>query len=338
MDRDLHSPALRRSAQFLQRSLVALVAACGLAASCARAQIAEDKPAPTSVRYGEPNVIRYRVGAEIEARHGAARNVLLMVAVPLECAEQDVRILDEDISDGLAQVDYRLLQGGVRQMMITIPFLPDGAKAHALVTFEVATRPILPPDETDTLKIPTRPDRDLRPFITGSPFIEVKHRSIRSLAHDVLAEVGDEVTDWQKVEAIYDHVLEHVDYVEGPDKSALESLRDGEADCQGRSALFIALCRADKIPARMVWVDGHCYPEFYLEDPAGHGNWYPCESAGSRAFGQMPLTRTILQKGDNFRVPERPKDRLRYASDFMIGTPTPGAGRPKVRYIREQLP
>jgi hypothetical protein len=51
----------------------------------------------------------------------------------------------------------------------------------------------------------------------------------------------------------------------------------------------------------------------------------------------MPLARTILQKGDNFRVPERKRERLRYASDFMIGLPTPGGGRPKVNYIREQI-
>jgi hypothetical protein len=67
------------------------------------------------------------------------------------------------------------------------------------------------------------------------------------------------------------------------------------------------------------------------------GYWFPCESAGSDSFGEMPLARTILQKGDNFRVPERKKERLRYASDFMIGLPTPGGGRPKVKYIREQV-
>jgi transglutaminase-like putative cysteine protease len=131
-------------------------------------------------------------------------------------------------------------------------------------------------------------------------------------------------------------VLENVDYVEGPDKGAVETLRDGQADCQGRSMVFIALCRANKVPARMVWVDGHAYPEFYLEHAEGEGAWYPCESAGTRAFGEMPLARVILQKGDNFTVPER-KERLRYASDYLVGLPTPGGGKPSVKYIREPL-
>jgi hypothetical protein len=51
----------------------------------------------------------------------------------------------------------------------------------------------------------------------------------------------------------------------------------------------------------------------------------------------MPLARTILQKGDNFRVPER-KERLRYASDYLTGVSMPGGGEPRVKYIREQLP
>ena len=92
-------------------------------------------------------------------------------------------------------------------------------------------------------------------------------------------------------------MLENVEYVEGPDKGAIDALRDEQADCQGRSMLFIALCRANKIPARMVWVDGHAYPEFYLEDAEGKGYWFPCESAGTRAFGEMPLRADDPAKG-----------------------------------------
>ena len=51
----------------------------------------------------------------------------------------------------------------------------------------------------------------------------------------------------------------------------------------------------------------------------------------------MPLARTILQKGDRFRVPERGGEWLRYASDFMIGVPVPGSRPPRVKYIREYV-
>ncbi len=197
------------------------------------------------------------------------------------------------------------------------------------------THTILPPEKTDDLKIPKKIPSKLKIYTLGSPYIEVNHPRIHALSKELLGQVSESATDWEKIETIYDGVLKKIDYVEGPDKGAVEALRDGKADCQGRSVVFIAICRANKIPARMVWVHGHCYPEFYLEGADGDGQWYPAESAGTRAFGEMPLARPILQKGDNFRVPER-KEHLRYASDYMLGVPTPGGGRPHVKYIRDQ--
>jgi hypothetical protein len=344
------------------RRLIPAIAALLLLAFAAPAlgQIAADAEAPSAAapRYGEPNTIRFRVGAEITASRGAIRGVTAMMCLPLGCPEQEVTIVDEDFSSDV-EVTYRPLPGGeVNQMLIHIPYLQSGNTARAVVTCEVATRPILPPEETDSLAVPKRVPAKLRAYTNGSPYIEVKHQRIRSLSKEIMKDLDPAVTDWQKVEKIYDYVLENVEYVEGPDKSAMEALRDGQSDCQGRSALFVALCRANKIPARLVWVDGHVYPEFYLqreeeadietalaEAPVKRtsrkpkdapGAWYPCESAGTRAFGEMPLARTILQKGDNFRVPER-KERLRYASDYTFGLPTPGGGKPKVKYIREQV-
>jgi Transglutaminase-like superfamily len=302
------------------------------------AQVADEKPTAEAdrVTYGEPSTIRFRVGAEATAKNGPARDVRLMVAVPLECPEQSVKAVDEDFTSEIGNVDYRMVQGGARQMLITIPRIADGAKAHAIVTFEVSTRPILPPETTDDLKIPEHPPAGVRQFLLGSPYIEVQHHAIKSLAKEIMGGVDTSATDWHKVEALYDWVLEHIQYVEGDDKTAVETLHDKQADCEGRSALFIALCRASKVPARMVWVDGHAYAEFYMDNDKGEGAWYPAESAGTRAFGEMPLARTILQKGDNFRVPER-KEHLRYASNYGSSSPAGGSEKPSVRFIQEQL-
>ena len=86
-------------------------------------------------------------------------------------------------------------------------------------------------------------------------------------------------------------------------RSSVDALRSGHGDCEELTSLFIAVCRAAGIPARAVWVPGHCYPEFYLVDGEGHGRWFPCQAAGERMFGQMVEWRPILQKGDRFRVP-----------------------------------
>ncbi len=321
--------------------------------SLARAQLL-DTPAgdaETSSRYAPATPQRFRVGAIITAKNGACRDIRAMVAVPLTCENQTVRLIEEDFTSDVTQVKYRDLQGGAaRQMLISIPFLKAGAEARALVTFEVTTHPILPPDDSVTaqLRIPPRTPRNLRRFLSPSPFIEAKNPKIKRLARDVLAELEESAqegsydpdeegpyNDWRRVETLYDLVLDTIEYAEGPDTSAATTLRDGMADCHGRSALFIALCRTIRVPSRMVWVQDHCYPEFYMENSEGEGTWFPAESAGTRAFGEMPIARTILQKGDNFRVPERPRDRLRYASDYLTGRPVPGSGKPRVKYIRE---
>jgi hypothetical protein len=302
------------------------------------AQVTTEAKSDARVQFGPPDTIRMRIGAEITARRGASRNIVASIAVPLDCPEQQVKIISEDLSGEVGSIDYRPVSGGeVKQLVILIPRLSAGATAKATVDFEVTSHPILPPAKTDDLVIPKRPPRPVRQYMGGSPYIETKHQKIRSLSKEIWKDLDESATDWERVEALYDYVLEKVEYVEGPDKGALDALRDEQADCQGRSMLFIALCRASKIPARMVWVDGHAYPEFYLEDAEGRGYWFPCESAGTRAFGEMPLARTILQKGDNFRVPERPKERLRYASDYMIGVPVGNGGRPKVKFIRQPL-
>ncbi|MCA9239685.1 MAG: transglutaminase domain-containing protein [Planctomycetales bacterium] len=306
----------------------------------AGAQLKEAVPASEATRYGEAVSGQFQVGAEITASRGAVRDIQAMVAVPLECDEQQVTIAEEDFSSEVEKVEYRTLPGGgARQMVIKIPYLAANATARAVVTFNVTTRTVLPPedDQAAKLRIPPKPPRELRKYLAASPYIESRHSSLKRLTRDALKDADEGLTDWQRVELLYDQMLDTIEYLEGPDKSALDTIRDGNADCHGRSAVFIALCRAAGVPARVVWVNNHCYAEFYLEDESGEGQWFPAESAGSRAFGEMPLARVILQKGDNFRVPERPRDKLRYASDFMVGTPVKGAGQPKARFIREQL-
>jgi len=341
------------------------------------AQIVPVESSVSAPRYGEPQVSRYRVGARIYAKRGAVQKIRAVMAVPYSCDQQQVEIIDEDISEQVDSFTYRDLRGGgVRQMLIAIGQLPASEEAHVIVTFEVRTHPILPPLETAGLRIPLKPTRELKRFLGKSPYIEVGHRKIRAAVKEALENLDETATDWQRVEAIYDYVQKTVSYLEGDDKSAVKTLKDQQGDCQAISALFVAMCRTNNIPARIVWVHEHNYPEFYLEEAspaeskegsesstqlteqtedrpsvkgkpakgkrrakkeATTGHWYPCESSGRRAFGEMPLARTVLQKGDNFSVPERPRERLRYASDFLIGLPTPGGGKPSVKYIREQL-
>jgi hypothetical protein len=296
-------------------------------ATAADAQFADKDPG--GAKMGEEKVVRMQSGVIVKAAGGPCRGIVGYTAVPIEWPEQDVRIVAEDISP-TAKVSYKIIGGSAKQMIIRIPNLPAGEEAKALVTFEITRREIVPPDDTDGYVIPNKAklDRKVRIFLGTSPKIEVNDSRIRALARKLPAE---EETAWEKVEAIYDWVRENVKYKNGPLKGAVAALKDGTGDCEELTSLFIAICRAANIPARTIWVEGHCYPEFYLEDAEGKGHWFPCEAAGTRSFGGIPNLSPILQKGDNMHPAYNTRDRQRYLAHHLTGT----GGRPRVKFVRK---
>ncbi len=274
---------------------------------------------------------KYKFGVSITASSGPCRGVVATIPVPTNWPEQKVEVGAEDLSSQVRNVSYRTIAGGVKQMVISIPQLERGESAHAFVTFEITRHSLVPPDDTSIFKEPQKDKlpKDFLFYLGNSPYIETTSPKIVKLAKEVTAGKSG----WEKVEAIYDSAREKVQYKNGDLKGALRALNDGTGDCEELTSLFIAMCRAVGIPARSVWVPDHCYAEFYLVDEEGKGYWFPCQAAGSRAFGGIPEHRPILQKGDNFRDPDRPKERLRYVNEFLKGAKI--QGKPKVEFVRE---
>jgi hypothetical protein len=275
----------------------------------------------------------WQVGMIVEASGGPCMGLRGTAPVPIDWPEQKVRVVKEQVSPFVSSVRYRILDEGVKQMLVEIPRLPGGQKAEVLLTLEIDRFVIDPPSNAEELVIPKRLPRNLRGYLGPSPKIESRHRKIRDLAREL---TDESLSAWKQIEKYYDHVREHVQYMNGPLKGALAALQDGNGDCEELTSLFIALCRAHGVPARTVWVPDHCYPEFYLENAEGEGQWYPCQAAGTRAFGSMPDLRPILQKGDNFHVPEK-KERQRYVAEFLTGSRRTGGGEPRVEFIRKRL-
>ena len=315
--------------------LMALAQASGLAPmariSPAGAQFLDAEKVATGPTLGDVRTQKYRVGVTVTAEGGPCRGIYATLPVPADWPEQKVQIVSEDLSPDVRGLRYRTLAGGVKQMIVEIPDLPAGEKAHAIVTFSIERAAIIAPTQTQSLVIPAKTDRALRAFLGTSPAIETRHPKIVKLAHAT----GDGLEGWQKVEAIYDTVRKKVEYRNGELKGAARALADGWGDCEELTCLFIAMARVEGIPARTVWAEGHCYPEFYLVDASGMGWWFPCQAAGSRAFGSMPDQLPLLQKGDSFRDPDRPSQTLRYVSEFLRGSAVGGGGSPQVVWIRE---
>jgi hypothetical protein len=288
---------------------------------------AEDRASPCQPRLGQPVTQRYRLGCIVKAAAGPCKGIVVNTPVPMDWPEQRVKIVSQESSRHVGSVKYAVREGGVKQLVFDVPNLPAGAEASVILIVEVTRHPLEPPKETAGLLLPARPSRDIAAYLTESPYIESKNAKIAATAKEI---VEGRESAWEKVEAIYDWVRDHVEYEERDTKQlgiqgAFEAMRRGKGDCEDMTSLFIALCRANKIPARTVWVPNHCYPEFYLADGEGKGHWFPCQAAGDRAFGGIPETRFVLQKGDNFKDPVRPRQRTRYMETSLkalVGEPS----------------
>jgi hypothetical protein len=275
--------------------------------------------------------MRWQLGVVVRA-NGATTGILATLPVPMPWPEQDVEIVDQQQSPQVRSISFRVLEDGVKQMQVQIPRLAPGEEATAIVTLEIVKRDILPPTDTHTLQVPRRGERDLRKYLKPSPYIESDDGSIGQAAAEAVTGAQD---GWSQAEAIYDWVRERIEYrFDRNIKSARKALEDGFGDCEEMTSLFIAMCRSQNIPARAVWIPGHCYPEFYLEETPGQGHWYPCQVAGTRFFGSMPEDRPILQKGDNFRVPGS-REPQRYVQETLSAKHA--AAPPEVQFIQKKL-
>ena len=284
------------------------------------------------IRLGDATTTKWRIGVTVHAP-GAVTGILATTPVPMDWPEQQVKIVSEDKSANVGKISYRTLDGGVKQMLVSIPRLNAGEDASAIVTFEVTRNEVLAPSETAIYDTPAKTSRELSKFLLPSPYIESTDAKIRLLAADITA--GKE-PGWDRAAALFDWVRENVKYEFAEKiKPAVQALDDKQGDCEELSSLVIALCRAKKIPARAVWVPGHCYPEFYLTDDKGQGHWFPCQAAGAdRQFGSMIEDRPILQKGDNFRVPEE-RGPQRYVKPFLSAKNADAD--PVVKFVLEKV-
>ena len=322
-------PSSRRGWPLTDRFATPVVLLLMLSCSTLLGQDAAVLPV-NGIKLGQTQKQRWKVGVTVTAT-APCQGITANFPVPTDWPEQTVQIVEEEISPQVSRVRTKTLEGGVKQMHVAIPTLRAGESAVALVTFEVTKAAILGPSNTAEFVVPKAPPRTIKRYLGTSPYIEVRHSQIRSRAKTFRS---NEQGGWETVESIYDWVRDNVEYRNGKLKGALAALRDGNGDCEELTSLFIALCRNNGIPARTVWIPGHCYPEFYLDDANGVGHWFPCQAAGSREFGAMEDFKPILQKGDNFKVPDK-KERQRYVAEFLKAKKT--TRPPKVRFTRELL-
>jgi len=321
----------------------------GLVLLCPLLALGQDEAKPTQTDEApETRPQRWEFGTSIRAAGGPCSGLFGTFPVPTEWPEQEVKIAEEQITPNVQRHSFRAADG-LKQMVFEVPQLANGETATCYVTFEIIKRPIKPPSDPSRLVIPKNVPVDLRKFLGNSPLIEVNARA-RSLAKEWTE--GKE-TAWEQVEALCKGLREKVTYERDPKnnlKGAAGALRDGKADKEDMTAAFVAVCRASRIPARMVWPLDYCYAEFYLEEkPAEEapvegkpakvtkekpkGAWYACVVHEEATLGEVKDLHPILEKGDNFKVPED-KASQRLVAEFLTGKG--GGGKPSVERRRRQ--
>jgi hypothetical protein len=273
----------------------------------------------------------WEFGVAIRAVGGPCVGLLGTFPVPIEWPEQQVKVESEDITPHVQRHIYRE-SDGLKQMVFNVPQLPAGETAKCFVTFEITKRAQAPPAETAELVVPKEPPREVRKYLQPSPLIESSSAKARTLAKELTI---DKAAAWDQVQSIVEGVRDRVKY-EQENKSVFKgsagALRDGKADKEDLTATFVALCRAAKIPARMVWAMDYCYAEFYLEDEEKKGAWYPCVVHERLELGEVKDLRPIIQKGDNFKVNEEPAPQ-RFVREHLKGK----GGRPTVEFRRRRV-
>jgi len=90
---------------------------------------------------------------------------------------------------------------------------------------------------------------DLEPFLKEEKFIEINQPDIRDAARNIKGN-----TEIDRLRNIYYYVIDNLEYkIQGEkDRGALYALNNKKGDCSEYADLFVALCRAKNVPARVV--------------------------------------------------------------------------------------
>lgn len=272
---------------------------------------------------------RFRVGVRIVPGGGGMTRVFASCTVPMEWPEQSVRLLTTEKPRN-AHLETRRVGGTAEQMLLRLPSMPAGSDVVFARTYEIGRwHQRLHPEAARRLKLPTT--ERARSYLLPSDGIECTHPEIRQLAEETVEGQSEPLV---RAVALFQVTRERIRYVEGPFAGALAGLRAGQGDCEERSTLFIALCRAVGIPARLVWGPGHAWSEIALADSKGEIVWVPADPTKEKELGVIRHNYPILQKGDRFRLPEASDRPVRYLSPRCTGF---GAA-PELVAIEEVLP
>ena len=278
--------------------------------------------------YLEPRLFELSIGIELQGT-GNAAPLMATTPVPLELPEQkveEVRIQTEGCA-----AEIRRLAPEAGQLFLAAGGIVRGQRIIAEAIYTLTLFKQYHGFEKEQFPATqTAPPKELRLFLGDSPGIQTRDKPVKDLA----AKVGGQIAHpWDKAKAFHKWVWENITARRGAYTNVLTALKDRVGDCEERAAVFVALCRASDIPARLVWLPNHNWAEFYLTDEKGEGHWIPAHTSAYAWFGWTGAHELVLQKGDNIRIPELGRPQ-RLLEDWMRRV----GAKPEARYFADLKP
>lgn len=295
------------------------------------AAAASELPMEDGVVTGEPIQQAWRVGVVLKGGPNETRNILATIPLPGDWPEQKVRVIGKEAPPEVTKLSIRDTMPGFQQIVAVVPSLRSQQELKVTYDLQVTLFKINAPTTTNEWKIPKSLSKDLKDYIDISPEISFRDAKLRALVKEL---TKDKETAWEQVRALYEWVQAEVKPEGGDPTDSLDCFRKRAGHPEDICGLFVAMCRAHKVPARMVWVIESQHTEFYLVDQQGKGRWFPVIFGGFTEFGSLSSPKLIEMKGDNFRVPEK-KEPQKYVFENVTGE---AATRPKIGFIRELIP
>jgi len=286
------------------------------------------EPPKGETGYLEPRPYRARVGVEITGT-GHAQRIMATTTAPIDCPEQKVESVKVHTQGCEAKV--RALAPGAAQLILSAPEVQLGQTISAAAEFELTIHKQYHGYAQEMFPSQQKVPRDIQlGYLKDSPGIQTSSKEVQSLARELAGRSGH---PWEQALRFHEWVPKNITARIGPYTSVKAAIENRVGDCEERSAVFVALCRAMGIPARLVWVPNHNWSEIYLHDHEGKAHWIPVHTSCYSWFGWVGAHELVLQKGDRIRVPEQ-RNLFRLTEDWarFVGP------KPRVRWNAELLP
>lgn len=219
------------------------------------------------------------------------------------------------------KMDFKILQEGINKRIVWRA--KDKSRFHTVnysFTFKgKAIKFIL----NDDIPIPKDYKNIDNMYIMEEKYIEVNDKKIQSLSTQLAANTND-------LKSLITNYFNYVnDIPSAPIRdltSALKALEQNKASCNGKARLFVALCRAQGIPARLkggIILEetkkrtSHLWSEVFIG-----GKWVPFDVLNGH-FAYLPSYYLELYTGDHFLITHTPNILFDYSYEMKKSSHIP---------------